>query len=440
MLRVLLIILAVVSISLAFALNLPILYLVAVLLLVAAGVVLTVQMRRRHRDVPEKFEPVAPPEDDLNSLGILEIKPKARGASSTKAAEADENETATAAGESSDEPVKAEPVAREQPEPTPVLSKVRKRPPKVRIMVAEAATPVYGDVLVPAFKSLRASIDAYTVCLLRQQESPLRYYVEAMVSQNSYAREGGSFSAKEPLMSGHRSLVPVVYPRVGPNGFPKDKLGYYHEPISVRQVAMVPVVPKKAEGPYVLLVDTTNDGGLEAASVRVLLEQYARLTQVLLDSAAEGSLAPSGESEPRPRRDIIAEEMERARTMSHPLSLALVFLNRGEELSASEDEALLDDTESAFETRLREVVMDARVERFGELTFGVFYHGAPDSIARWAAGVQASFEKENGLLEGGVSVGVALMTNRHETPDDLRSDATAALQESFETGECTIVG
>jgi hypothetical protein len=294
------------------------------------------------------------------------------------------------------------------------------------------------DILVPAYTSLRAAVDAYTVCLLRKEGSSLRYHVEVIVSQNSYARESGSFSVKEPLLAGHKSLVPVVYPRVGPDGFPKSRLGYYHEPISVRQVAMVPVAPKKTKSQYVLLVDTTSDGGLEAAPVRVLLEQYARLTNTVLDSAAEGSLA-NARTEPRPRREIIEEEMERARVMSHPLSLALVFLNRGESLDEADDDKL-SDAESAFESKLRDVVIDARVERFGELTYGVFYHGDADGIAGWAAGLQASFEDENGVLAGGVSVGVALMTERHGSPDDLRSDATAALQESFETGECTIVG
>lgn len=466
MLRVLLIILAVVSITLALALDRSILYLVAVLLLIGAGALFTLQMRRRHDDVPENFEPIDNRDEDLDSLGILEIKPRAKGTAMKEASTGTENKVVTepadksAAEESSapdeEEPARppvtdiADPFGRRRSTSTAekssesVVGQVREKAPRARVIVAEAESPVLGEVLVPAYRSLRAAVNAYTVCLLREEETPLRYHVEAIVSQNSYARENGSFAAKEPMLAGHKALVPVVYPRVGPSGFPKDKLGYYHEPISIRQVAMVPVIPKKSKHKYVLLVDTTNDGGLEAASVRVILEQYARLTSTILDSAAEGSLGEP-DDEPRPRRDIIAEEMERARSMTHPLSLALVFLNRGEALGDSSGDAdavdeQLSDAETAFESRLRDVVIDARVERFGELTYGVFYHGAPDGIAAWAAGLQASFENENGVLEGGVSVGVALMSDRHDGPDDLRSDATTALQESFETGECTIVG
>lgn len=479
MLRVLLIILAVVSITLALALDLSILYLVAVLLLLGAGALFTLEMRRRHDDVPEKFEPVDAPEDDLDSLGILEIRPRAKGASSGESSTPVKGESSMpmknekperSAPREPSTKTPASPGNRERGESTSdeneaparprvtdiadpfgprkvpaseqssgsVLGEVREKTPRARVIVAEAESPVLAEVLVPAYRSLRAAVNAYTVCLLREEESPLRYHVAVIVSQNSYARESGSFAAKEPMLGGHRALVPVVYPRVGPGGFPKDRLAYYHEPISVRQVAMVPIVPKKSKNKYVLIVDTTNDGGLEAASVRVILEQYARLTTTILDSAAEGGLAEL-DDDPRPRREIIEEEMERARAMSHPLSLALVFLNRGESLDDAADEQLAD-AETAFESKLRDVVIDARVERFGELTYGVFYHGAPDGIAGWAAGLQASFEDENGILEGGVSVGVALMTDRHAGPDDLRSDATAALQESFETGECTIVG
>ncbi|NNF04604.1 MAG: hypothetical protein HKN17_09060 [Rhodothermales bacterium] len=465
MLRVLLIILAVVSITLALALDLPILYLVAVLLLLGAGALFTLEMRRRHDDVPEKFDPIAAPEEDLDSLGILEIRPRERSAASdtesdggaegapAEGSKPEKTRDHAASGESladDEEPLPkprvadiAEPFgprksATRENSTDSILGEVREKAPRARIVVAEAASPVLKEVLVPAYKSLRAAVNAYTVCLLREEKSPLRYHVEAIVSQNSYARESGSFASKEPMLAGHKALVPVVYPRIGPGGFPKGKLGYYHEPISVRQVAVVPIVPKKSSDAYLLLVDTTNDGGLEAASVRVLLEQYARLTTTILESDAEGGLAEP-DDEPRPRRDIIEEEMERARAMSHPLSLALVFLNRGEKLDDAGGDQLAD-AESAFENRLRDVVIDARVERFGELTYGVFYHGASDGVAAWAAGLQASFENENGVLEGGVSVGVVLMTDRHDGPDDLRSDATAALQESFETGECTIVG
>jgi hypothetical protein len=434
MLRVLFISLAIVSLSLAIVLGYLPLYGLAAALLVAAGILMTTNMRRRHKDVPETFMSAPDqPEEDLASLGIMDIKPRGPEIEMDDY-EAIRGEDDDAVGDSVD--FRSQRLEKtSEPVGSPVVGKPRTKVPRPRIMVSEASSQSFSDVLIPALRSLRASIDAYTVCLLRQEEVPLRYHVEVMVSQNSYARNGGSYSAKEPILAGHRALVPVVYPRVGPNGFPKAKLGYYHEQINVRQVAMVPVVPKKMDDLFILLVDTMNDVGLEAASVRVLLEQYARLVSTILDTEAEGGLADLDATlPPKPRREIIAEEMERARSEHHPLSLALVFLNGGEE-----HEGEVSDLESAFSSRLKGVAVDARVERFGELTYGIFYHGAKSGIAAWASRIQEGFPKEDADLPGGVSVGVAVMDDRHQSADELRTDATAALQEAFKSGECIIV-
>ncbi|MEQ9105739.1 MAG: hypothetical protein RIE53_13700 [Rhodothermales bacterium] len=451
MLRVLLALLAVVSIVLAIVLARPELYGVAVLCVAGAVVLTTVGMKRRHRDVPEIYSELPEREDDdLSALGIMEIKPKApsadrKPADVRKPVDMHVSGDEVRVGSDTDDHVPAGVEANatgssaEGPSREGSLGKARTRPPRVRIMVSEASTPQQADILIPAFRSLRASIDAYTVCLLRQENGTLRYHVEVMVSQNSYARSGGSFSVSDPLLAGNRALVPVVYPRVGPNGFAKNKLGYYHEPIAVRQVAMVPVVPKKHDDLFILVVDTVSDGGLEAASVRVLLEQYARLVTAILDTAADGGLAESRVDHAKPRRDIISDEMERSRTLGNPLSLALVFLNKGEALDGEDRETRVAELEIAFEGRLREVAIDARIERFGELTFGVFYHGARQNVAAWASRIQDAFREDESELVGGVSVGVVVYGPQHESPDDLRSHATAALQEAFETGECTIV-
>ncbi len=435
MLRVLFIILAVVSLSLAVVLGDWRLYIFATLLLVAAGVMITSKMRRRHKNVPEAYmQAPDQPEDDLASLGIMEIKPAQPAVLEPNHYEGVDGGDELTVGDSYEfisNPIEL-PVGSAD---IPVVGKPRTKVPRPRIMVSEASSQSFADVLIPALRSLRASIDAYTVCLLRQEDVPLRYHIEVMISQNSYARNGGTYSAKEPMLAGHRALVPVVYPRVGPNGFPKAKLGYYHEQINVRQVAMVPVVPKKYDDLFILLVDTMNEVGLEAASVRVLLEQYARLVSTILDTEAEGGLADLDASLPiKPRREIITEEMERARSAHHPLSLALVYFNGGEDGADN-----LTELESAFYTRLKNVAVDARVERFGELTYGVFYHGAKSDIAAWASRIQESFPKDHRSLPGGVSVGVAVMQERHQSADEFRSDATAALQEAFQSGECIIV-
>jgi len=154
-----------------------------------------------------------------------------------------------------------------------------------------------------------------------------------------------------------------------------------------------------------------------------------------LDTEAEGGLADlDATMPPKPRREIITEEMERSRSADHPLSLALVYLNGGESA-----EGEVGELEEAMCSRLKNVALDARVERFGELTYGIFYHGAKAGIAAWAGRIQDGFPAEDTKLPGGVSVGVAVMQDRHQSADELRSDATAALQEAFSSGECIIV-
>ncbi len=447
MLRVLLIILSVVSIILAYALQQWVLGIVALGLLAASATLTTVNMKRRHRDIPESFMKAPDvPVEELTSLGIMEIRPKTNGEdNSVTHSDASENreevqqELEFLAGAKTAKPVFTQTAGIVPDSTSDFVGEVRTRKPKAKIMVAEVGQDQNAEVLIPALRSLRAGMNAYTACLLRQENFPLRYHVEAIVSQNSYARGQGSFAANEVLHRGNEALTPIIYPKVGVDGFPKQKLGYYLEPISVRQVAMVTVTSTKSQTPYLLVVDSMDEAGLEFDSALPLLEQYARLFATLLECAATGDLDHSAtHSEPKKRREIIDDEMKRARNGSHPLALALVYLNRGEELG-ERGVTEIHELESAFEARIRAVADHSRVEQFGELTFGVFYHGEVERVASWASRIQTSFVDERGRLQGGVSVGVALMHPRHKGPDDLRADATAALQEAFESGECTIV-
>lgn len=489
MLRIVFIILAIVTITLAFVLGQAVLYLVAAALLAGAALLMTRKLKKEHNDIPESFMTAPmPPEVDLSSLGIIDIRPKtdrlsisageadgsrrrnpgaARPATpdlfsgrfvdrssdvydmtGNKSSGTDDDAEVTGTpkvifDDSPAGPRSAEPVFSLSTEgnvdSATAVSRVRARESSGKILVSGVSSRQKREVLIPALTSLRASLDAYTVCLLHQSERPVKYHIEAIVSPNSYARSQGSFMAAEPLLSGQRSSVAAVFSQLGDDGFSSQKLGYYHEPISVRQVAVVPVSSGLVADEFLLVVDTMNAGSLESSQARLVLEQYARLFGTVLKGSSEPSdERTSTSNESRPRREIIQEEMERARTHSLPLALALVFLNSGEKMVGVDTEEI-DITESAFELRLRAVANDGMVEHFGELTYGVFYSGPEGSVAQWAAHIQASFAGEDGLLEGGVSVGVASLQERHVSPDDLRADATAALKQAFDSGECTIV-
>jgi len=114
-----------------------------------------------------------------------------------------------------------------------------------------------------------------------------------------------------------------------------------------------------------------------------------------------------------------------------------VYLNRAEEV-ADQGEVSVMAAEQIMSKRLRDVAAPSRVERFGELTYGIFYH-APVEVDAWASRIQEALLEDPLLPEGGVSVGVAMLQKHHTGPSEFRADATVALREAYESGACTIL-
>jgi GGDEF domain-containing protein len=150
----------------------------------------------------------------------------------------------------------------------------------------------------------------------------------------------------------------------------------------------------------------------------------------------EGDLNGNGAESPRPRRELIAEEMEAAQSNSEKLALALVHLNRAESIARRGEEAVAS-AEHLFEARLDQLMPAQRIERFGELTYGIFFREGADAVEPQVAELKARMAQEEGELEGGVSVGAAVWNE--EDPEALRTEATEALREAYETGTPTIV-
>jgi hypothetical protein len=240
-------------------------------------------------------------------------------------------------------------------------------------------------------------------------------------------------------------------------------------------VALAPVARPESSDTVFLLADATAEVDLGASQARSLLEHFADTIGLLLDAedpkgergdaladdgdGGEGEVseaptdgapapetdtdtepAPDAETEedaPRPRREIIAEEMQAADAAGEDLALVLVHLNRAESIARRGDEAVTS-AERHLRSRLEDSAPGQRVERFGELTYGIFVRSGVDKVEGWAAHLQDTMAQEAGELEGGVSVGVAVRDDRHD-PEGLRTDATDALLEAYETGTCTII-
>ncbi|MFQ5569682.1 MAG: hypothetical protein ACE5G0_08395 [Rhodothermales bacterium] len=464
MIRVLFSILAVVVAVLALVLDQPLLYLAAaVLLLMALGLLIAV-LRRRYRNVvtpytparypssPESALPRRSPEDELKALGILDIRPKEP--SPQQESDDDRVPVAPIQPESTD-PVPPVPATSPPVEQSSNGSVSFSVPSVVRDQAREGETeatqptpvspPANGAeepttdshdlaVLVPCLQALRAAVEARTVCLLKQEDFAPDYHVVALVGEENKARPGNTFSTTVPLLTASQAQQPVTVRHVGEGGIPEDSLGYRTEAGSVRQVALAPVPRRADPEAYVLLADTDEDDHLSRPRVRAVLAQFARLLGTLLAPADVEWV----EQLVRPRREIIAEEMERARDQDQLLALALVYLNQAEAI-ADGGEAAVAAAERALETRLRHITKQGRIERFGELTFGVFYKGDVHDIEAWGTQVQRELATATGTLTGGVSIGIAVLQGRHQTPEELRADATTALREAYTTGTCTIL-
>ncbi|PSQ95357.1 MAG: GGDEF domain-containing protein [Bacteroidetes bacterium SW_9_63_38] len=316
-------------------------------------------------------------------------------------------------------------------------------------------------VLGPYLESLRAALGAQSAGLLIQEEVVLEYRVEALASVQPNVQHTGTFETQEPLLTATMSRQPVTVRSLNEIG--REDLRYYGTVPAIAQVALAPVSRPNSSDTVFLLADATAEVDLGASQARSLLEQFADTIGLLLDiddlrreQAPEGAVEPDApasaadgapvdapandsadEDEPRPRSEIVAEEMEAADSAADDLALVLVHLNRAESI-ARKGEEVVASAERHLHSRLNDLAPGQRVERFGELTYGIFVRSGVNDVEEWAAHLQDTMAQEAGELEGGVSVGVAVRAAHHD-PEGLRSDATDALLEAYETGTCTII-
>lgn len=361
---------------------------------------------------------------ELRALGIMEIRPRQKK-STVQNGDTDNNGDGVASnGGGSSASVSASQSRNKAPEPDSAEALANRE--RMR-----------KEVLSPYLQSLQSAIGANTVCLLRHDDDPLKYHIEAIVSKNAYARSQGHFRSRVPLLTPAIARRPVLTFRIGEKGIASSNLGYYLEPIAVKQIAVTNVPRREDAESFFLLVDTMDEGGVAADRQHSILSQYANLLGTLLGGGETDGSAVNG-STYRSRREIIDEEITRARSANEPLALVLLYLNEAESI-AEEGEEAVNEAEAILEGRLREVVEGRRMEHFGELVYGVFYNGEASEVEPWVVGVQEQLTEEAGPLSGGMSIGIAVLKDRHDGAEAFRADANAALQEAYETGECTIV-
>lgn len=376
-------------------------------------------------------------EDELNALGILEIRPK--GATPSVKDDEPVAVVSRAEEESGERSDGAEESFRAMDR------KEVEEAADSDAMNEEAAPKTSSnrggvsrrEALFRLMNAVQASVDGYTACLVKRGIDG-RCAVEAFVSQNPQALESESFLLNA-FFSGERVLEQAVTVfEVGTADLPTDTLLYYNDPVAVRQLAIAPI--KGADGieTYFLLVDALSWQDLDDPWQRLMIGQFATLLGTFLATPVSDDDGEFVRPRIRPRREIIAEEMSQARSESYPLALALVYLNSAEDVSKTGEKAVVD-AERIMGDRLGVAANGSRLERFGELTYGVFFAEEVSEVEAWALRLQQELLEEGHYFENGVSIGIALLQDRHEDADDFRADATDALREAYETGACTII-
>jgi len=431
MIRAMLWLLSIVELLLGFTLSQPWLYVAgAALLLVLLAIALVGWLRRRRRKRPPVviLPPPSSPEEELQSLGILEIRPRPRTRPSETPAAPTTSEAAVSASAESEAGVSEPPeTAAKAPSAEAASQSEQSEPP--------VSEEVRDPVLTPCLDALRAALEAQTVALLVQEDVSLEYRVLGISSEMGGVPPSWTFTAPVPLLAPSMVDRPVTVREV--TGELYEVLGYYTKtPPRVAEVALSPIPFTREGALYFLVADAPEPGRFDRLSASTLLLEFGRLLATILELQQPRKAAKARAY--RPRREIIAEEMSWARSRGEPLALALVHLNRADAIAA-EGPVALAAAEQALKAAIQESAPDQRVERFGELTYGVFYRAPVPEVEAWAARLQAQLAEAGGWLEGGVSIGVAVLQERHQSPEQFRADATEALREAYETGTCTIL-
>ena len=110
----------------------------------------------------------------------------------------------------------------------------------------------------------------------------------------------------------------------------EEVLGYYASPVSIRQVAIAPIKAPGVEETYYLMVDALSWQDLDDPWQRLMIGQFSTLLGTFMSTPiTDASAGEFIKPRVRPRREIIAEEIERARAGNQPLALAPARIERG---------------------------------------------------------------------------------------------------------------
>jgi hypothetical protein len=410
-------------------------------------------------------------EDELRSLGISDVRPRARAETSAPEIDSDGSDEPSvdyAAHPTVDEPEFEEEDTEElaggaavTPETGPLPEREHHpathqeaplREPRAGIAYESASQPrestgrendrdesrmlhanddhPFWEVHSPtAFASFLRAMWAATevqTALLATAENDGTYTLLEIRSHLPGIRKEGRFPVDSFLRVAHPDRPITVLAANDP--LLRD-IPYYRTEAHVSEVAVMPVTGPDGRVLY-LVGDLPLDQPTFTERQRALLLGFADLLRTMLEHPPEEETPARAVPT---RRAIISEEMSRARAQNRPLALALVYRVDAESL-AEKGKTAVAEAERGLRLLLEDLVHHGRLERFGELMFGAFLRDETSIIETWADRVQRRAQEEG----FSVAIGVAPLGG-HRDADALRADAANALAEALASEDRFVV-
>ena len=301
------------------------------------------------------------------------------------------------------------------------------------------------DAHLPA---LLTSLGAHTICLIDVDTDKCVYRLRSIVSSGSVDNAGTEYPFAGFFLSDLLAETTVI--DIGPTGLAPQDLRYHRDPAEIDQVIAAPVM--KGGLPAAFLV-AGFEGGVDESSRQAVTraaDLFGTLYTLQDDHPTRGDSplarakrkAPSlrlVKSNPKSSQSkMIAEEMSKARGKSYPMALALVCLDKGDEISRS-DEVTVFQVEEWMRRCLEQITPDGRIEYLGELGYGIIQLRDVSDVEGWVRRTQQIFRSQHGPVDAHPIVGVAMLSEGHRDPEDLQADAVRALRAAYETGDSTIL-
>jgi len=414
MLRILFSILSVVATAITLTVQIPFSewwkYIPMAGLIIIALILWISEIPGNRRKKPDFELPNSQKEESLQDLGILEIRPKTTGTSEEELEDPS----------SSQKPMKQHLV--EPPTfQTSLLTEPAQSDSDSAFDPIKHRDPLDKNILIPVLHGFRTALDAHAVGIIRSDSGNYEYMILGSVGQDWIRSRGESFVLKYDLLE--NSETTVIH-SVGSDGLQSNHLTYSRKPASITGVGITMI----GETGNLLLIDTTDEAGFSHPRAKELLEIFGQPFSLLLYKADPN----------RPRYEIISEEMKMAKIEQKKLALALVLPQREEKLRKTYED-FIGKIEEELSNCLTHADPESRVIKFGELLYGVFIDSNNKSLEKWCEDVRKEVLDHGGLLTGGVFIGIAPMTDKHQSPDALREDALSALIEAYNGPRDTVI-